>query len=47
MAASILFVAAIGVTVALSQLMLAAGVTVLLLVTLGLVGVIERWFKPS
>jgi putative Mg2+ transporter-C (MgtC) family protein len=46
-AASILFVAAIGVTVALSQLMLAAGVTVLLLVTLRLVGVIERWFKPS
>jgi putative Mg2+ transporter-C (MgtC) family protein len=44
-AASILFVAAIGMTIALSQLMLAAGVTVLLLVTLRLVRIVERRFK--
>jgi putative Mg2+ transporter-C (MgtC) family protein len=42
-AASILFVAAIGVTVALSQLVLAIGVTILLLATLRLIRLLEQW----
>jgi putative Mg2+ transporter-C (MgtC) family protein len=41
-AASILFVAAVGVCVALSQLVLAMGVTVLVLVTLRGVGFVEQ-----
>ena len=41
-AASILFAAAVGVCVALSQLVLAIGVTVLVLVTLRGVGFVER-----
>jgi putative Mg2+ transporter-C (MgtC) family protein len=44
-AASILFAAAVGVCVALSQLVLAAGVTVLVLVTLRGVGHFERWLE--
>ena len=42
-AASLLFVAALGVCVALSQVLLAIGVTVLVLVTLRGVGLLRRW----
>jgi putative Mg2+ transporter-C (MgtC) family protein len=42
-AASLLFVAALGVCVALSQVLLAVGVTVLVLVTLRGVGLTRRW----
>jgi len=42
-AASILFAAAVGVCVALSQLVLAVGVTVLVLVTLRGLGFVEHW----
>jgi putative Mg2+ transporter-C (MgtC) family protein len=44
-AASILFAAAVGVCVALSQLVLAVGVTVLVLVTLRGVGRAEKWLE--
>jgi putative Mg2+ transporter-C (MgtC) family protein len=43
-AASILLAAAVGISVALHQFILAIGVTVLALVTLRLVGVLERRF---
>jgi putative Mg2+ transporter-C (MgtC) family protein len=46
-AASLLFVAALGVCVALSQVLLAIGVTVLVLVTLRGVGLLRRWLAPS
>lgn len=50
-AASILFAAAVGVCVALSQLVLAVGVTALVLVTLRGVGlvepVLERWQRQA
>jgi len=42
-AASILFVAAIGVAVALVQIVLAVGVTVLVLITLRGMRVVDRW----
>lgn len=42
-AASLLFVAALGICVALSQVLLAIGVTVLILVTLRGVGLVRRW----
>ena len=42
-AASLLFVAAIGVTVALLQWVLAVGLTVLLLIILRVLSVISRW----
>ena len=42
-AASILFTAAVGVCVALSQILLAVGVTVLVLVTLRGLGFLESW----
>jgi len=42
-AASILFAAAVGICVALSQLVLAVGVTVLVLVTLRGLGFVEHW----
>ena len=42
-AASLLFVAALGICVALSQVLLAIGVTVLVLVTLRGVGFVRRW----
>lgn len=42
-AASLLFVAALGVSVALSQVLLAIGVTALVLVTLRGVGLLRRW----
>jgi putative Mg2+ transporter-C (MgtC) family protein len=41
-AASLLFVAAMGVTVALSQVVLAVGLTVLVLIVLRLVRLVER-----
>ncbi len=44
-AASILFAAAVGVCVALSQLVLAVGVTALVLVTLRGVGHAEKWLE--
>jgi putative Mg2+ transporter-C (MgtC) family protein len=44
-AASILFAAAVGVCVALSQLVLAVGVTALVLVTLRGVGHFEQWLE--
>jgi putative Mg2+ transporter-C (MgtC) family protein len=44
-AASILFAAAVGVCAALSQLVLAGGVTVLVLVTLRGVGHVEQWLE--
>jgi putative Mg2+ transporter-C (MgtC) family protein len=44
-AASILFAAAVGVCVALPQLVLAVGVTALVLVTLRGVGHIEQWLE--
>jgi uncharacterized membrane protein YhiD involved in acid resistance len=44
-AASILFAAAVGVCVALSQLVLAVGVTALVLVTLHGVGRAEKWLE--
>jgi putative Mg2+ transporter-C (MgtC) family protein len=43
-AASLLFIAAIGVTVALSQWVLAIALTVLVLVILRLLGLVSRWF---
>jgi len=46
-AASLLFVAALGVCVALSQVLLAIGVTVLVLVTLRGVGLLRRWLAQS
>jgi putative Mg2+ transporter-C (MgtC) family protein len=42
-AASLLFVAALGICVALSQVLLAIGVTALVLVTLRGVGLLRRW----
>ncbi|MFN2291453.1 MAG: MgtC/SapB family protein [Anaerolineae bacterium] len=42
-AASLLFVAALGVSVALSQVLLAIGATALVLVTLRGVGLLRRW----
>ena len=42
-AASILFAAAVGICVALSQLVLAVGVTVLVLITLRGLGFVEHW----
>jgi putative Mg2+ transporter-C (MgtC) family protein len=42
-AASLLFVAALGVCVALSQVLLAIGVTALVLITLRGVGLVRRW----
>jgi len=42
-AASLLFVAALGVSVALSQVLLAVGVTALVLATLRGVGLLRRW----
>jgi putative Mg2+ transporter-C (MgtC) family protein len=42
-AASLLFVAALGVCVALSQVLLAVGATALVLVTLRGVGLLRRW----
>jgi len=42
-AASLLFVAALGICVALSQVLLAIGVTALVLVTLRGVGLVRRW----
>jgi putative Mg2+ transporter-C (MgtC) family protein len=44
-AASLLFAAALGVTVALSQLVLAVGITILALLTLRGLGFTERWFE--
>jgi putative Mg2+ transporter-C (MgtC) family protein len=44
-AASLLFAAAVGVTVALSQLVLAAGITILALLTLRAVHFTSRWFE--
>jgi putative Mg2+ transporter-C (MgtC) family protein len=44
-AASILFAAAVGVCAALSQLVLAGGVTALVLVTLRGVGYVEQWLE--
>lgn len=44
-AASILFATAVGVCVALSQLILAVGATVLVLVTLRGVGVVQKWLE--
>ena len=44
-AASILFAAAVGVCLALSQLVLAVGVTALVLVTLRGVGRAEKWLE--
>jgi putative Mg2+ transporter-C (MgtC) family protein len=45
-AASMLFATAVGVTVALSQLLLALGVTLLVLVVLRALTPLERWFNP-
>jgi uncharacterized membrane protein YhiD involved in acid resistance len=45
LAALILFAAAVGVCVALSQLVLAVGVTVLVLITLRIVGRAEKWLE--
>jgi putative Mg2+ transporter-C (MgtC) family protein len=42
-AASILFTAAVGVAVALNQIILACGVTVIILVTLRGLGAVDRW----
>jgi putative Mg2+ transporter-C (MgtC) family protein len=42
-AASLLFVAGLGICVALSQVLLAIGVTILVLVTLRGVGLLRRW----
>jgi putative Mg2+ transporter-C (MgtC) family protein len=42
-AASLLFVAALGICVALSQALLAIGVTALVLITLRGVGLLRRW----
>jgi uncharacterized membrane protein YhiD involved in acid resistance len=42
-AASLLFVAGVGVTVALSQPVLAIGVTILALVTLRVLALISQW----
>jgi putative Mg2+ transporter-C (MgtC) family protein len=44
-AASILFTAAVGVCVALSQFVLALGATVLVLITLRGLGLIEMWLR--
>jgi putative Mg2+ transporter-C (MgtC) family protein len=44
-AASILFAAAVGVCAALSQLVLAGGVTALVLITLRGVGYVEQWLE--
>jgi putative Mg2+ transporter-C (MgtC) family protein len=44
-AASILFTAAVGVCVAVSQLALAIGATVLVLATLRGFGLLERWLR--
>jgi putative Mg2+ transporter-C (MgtC) family protein len=44
-AASILFAAAVGVCAALSQLVLAGGVTALVLITLRGVGHVEQWLE--
>ena len=44
-AASILFATAVGVCVALSQLVLAVGATVLVLVTLRGVGIAQKWLE--
>ena len=46
-AASLLFVAALGVCVALSQVLLAIGATALVLVTLRGVGLLRRWLGRS
>jgi putative Mg2+ transporter-C (MgtC) family protein len=46
-AASLLFVVALGVCVALSQVLLAIGVTVLVLATLRGVGYVRRWLAPE
>lgn len=46
-AASLLFTAAIGICVGLSEIGLAAGVTVLALLTLSGVKLIERWFNTT
>jgi len=46
-AASLLFVAGVGICVALSQLVLATGVTVLALLTLRGLRPIERWLGPN
>lgn len=46
-AASLLFVAALGVCVALSQVLLAIGVTALVLVTLRGVGLLRRWLAHN
>lgn len=45
-AASLLFVAGMGICVALSQLVLAVGVTVLVLITLRGLRPVERWLGP-
>lgn len=42
-AASLLFVAGVGITVALSQLILAVGITILALVTLRVMGLLSHW----
>ena len=44
-AASLLLATAVGVTVALSHLLLACGITVLILVTLSVFGALARWIK--
>jgi putative Mg2+ transporter-C (MgtC) family protein len=46
-AASLLFVGALGVCVALSQVLLAVGATALVLVTLRGVGLLRRWLAHS
>ena len=46
-APSILFIAAVGIYVALSQLVLAVGVTVLVLITLRGVGFVQRWLEQQ
>lgn len=46
-AASLLFVAGVGICVALSQLVLAVGVTILALITLRGLRPIERWLGPD
>ena len=44
-AASLLFVTAVGVTVALSYLLLACGMTILVFVTLRVLGTMVRWVR--
>lgn len=46
-AASLLFVAGLGICVALSQVLLAIGAAILVLITLRGVGLLRRWLAPG